>query len=94
MSRPLKIHELKSWPHLFAPIAFGQKQHELRHADRNFQVGDHIWLREYDPKTEKYLGREILAKITYITDSNNPCALSDNGLNDGFCILSIEVVLQ
>lgn len=85
----ITLHELKSWPHLFGAILNGDKRHELRHADRSFRVGDLIQLREYQPETQLYTGRELTVRITYITDSGNPCALSDNGLNSGFCILSI-----
>jgi hypothetical protein len=39
---------------------------------------------------ELYTGREATAQITYITSAGAPCALSDQALNQEFCILSIQ----
>ncbi len=88
----MTVHVLKSWPKQFEAALSGAKRHELRNADRNFEVGDHIQLREYDPETKKYSGRNLFAAILYITDVNNQCALSPEGLNSGYCILSIAVL--
>lgn len=85
----MKTHELKSWPHLFESIRIGEKLHELRRDDRNFQVDDTLRLREFIPENATYTGREQEAIITYITSAENPCALSDKGLAEGYCILSI-----
>jgi hypothetical protein len=85
--------KLKSWPQFFNEILEGNKKHELRRStDRCFEVGMHYLLQEYDPQSMEYTGREQEVKITYITDSNVPCALSDDALNSDYCILSIEVV--
>jgi hypothetical protein len=54
-----KIHDLKSWPEFFGPVLEGRKTFELRKNDRNFMVGDILWLREWEPRTAKYSGREI-----------------------------------
>jgi hypothetical protein len=84
------VHRVKSWPHLFATAISGERKHELRRAtDRDYGVGDVLVLCEFDPETGAYSGREHAAVITYITSSENPCALSDAGLTPGFCILTI-----
>jgi hypothetical protein len=59
-------HELKTWPEHFAPVLCGEKKAELRKDDRNFQVGDELILREYEPTKHAYTGRAVIAKITHI----------------------------
>jgi hypothetical protein len=86
-------HRVKSWPHLFASALAGQKKHELRRvSDRDYQVGDFLLLQEFDPTTQRYSGRELRVRITYITSADFPCALSESALNPEFCILSIDKV--
>ena len=84
-------HKLKSWPQFFEPILRGEKAHELRRSDdRDFRAGDILHLQEFDPITSRYTGRELRAKITYITSAKNPCALSENSLHPDYCILSVR----
>lgn len=87
-------HELKSWPESFIANRFGQKKHELRFKDRDFQVGDSLCLREYDPITKEYTGRTDLYTVTYINSFENQCAAWDAAVDDRYCILSIERVLH
>ena len=42
-------HELKTWPDSFQALIDGTKTHELRPADRSFEVGDILFLREFSP---------------------------------------------
>lgn len=91
--RPPLVHELKCWPQFFQAIANGQKRHDLRRAtDREFRVGDRMRLREFDPDTEQYTGREQTVTITFMTSADQPCALSKGVLHPEFCILSIAPV--
>lgn len=62
----MKIHELKSWPQFFVKVITGEKTFEVRLNDRDFQVGDFLFLREWDPETKRYSGRLQYARITYI----------------------------
>lgn len=64
-------HELKSWVGLFEPLATGAKTHDVRVMDRDFQVGDVCWVREYEPIAKKYTGRSLFYEITYITSSKH-----------------------
>ena len=59
-------HELKSWPKFFQAIFNGDKTFEVRVNDRNFREQDSILLREYNPETGMYSGRELFLKITYL----------------------------
>lgn len=88
----VRTHELKSWPRFFRPIVAGERTHELRRNDRDYQVGDRVLLREYDPDSQRYTGSFCEAAITSMTSRDVPCAVSDEGLNRDFCILSVRVV--
>lgn len=87
-------HELKSWPRFFNPIVSGDRRHELRRNDRNYRVGDVVVLREFDESLGRYTGRKCTAVVTSITSHDEPCAVSAEGLNPDFCILTIRVVTQ
>lgn len=59
-------HELKCWPEFFQAIIDGRKPFELRRADRGYAVGHTLWLREWEPGSREYTGRELRRKITYM----------------------------
>ena len=60
-------HELKTWPCYFELLSNGTKRFEIREDDRRFGVGDLLLLREWDRETELYSGREMKARVTYLT---------------------------
>ena len=58
--------EKKVWPEYFEAIITGKKTFELRLADWKCKAGDILILKEWDPKTQKYSGRELEKEITYV----------------------------
>lgn len=64
------IHDLKTWPAFFRAVWDGRKTFDIRINDRDFEVGDTLVLREYDPETNTYSGRSIIRRVTYVTDWN------------------------
>ncbi|AEG42307.1 RNA-binding protein [Bdellovibrio phage phi1402] len=44
-----QVHELKIWPEFYFRVANGTKTFEYRENDRNFQSGDRVVLKEWDP---------------------------------------------
>lgn len=58
--------EKKVWPEYFKKIKSGDKTFELRLADWKCKIGDVLVLKEWDPKTKEYTGREIEKKVTYV----------------------------
>jgi Domain of unknown function (DUF3850) len=64
-------HELKTHPQYFQAVLDGKKTFEVRLNDRNYQVGDELLLKEYDPITKEYTGKvSKLYEITYILDDS------------------------
>lgn len=61
-------HLLKCVPPFFADVLYGVKTFEIRKNDRDYQLGDFLFLREYISTTNKYTNRLCLAKIIYITN--------------------------
>lgn len=43
-------HELKIWPQFYRRVADGSKTFEIRNNDREFQNGDFVTLREFNPE--------------------------------------------
>lgn len=76
MTRAPIEHELKTWPEYFQAIVEGRKPFEYRLNDRDFQVGDTLFLREFVPPTDPenlqdiayYTGRTLRRVVTYILD--------------------------
>jgi len=78
------IHELKSWPDPFQALMDGTKRAEVRAMDRDFAVGDLLYLREWNPVEEAYTGRHIFRQVTHITHPG------EYNLPDGLGVLSVR----
>lgn len=59
-------YEKKVWPKYFQKIFEGKKTFELRLADWECKEGDELLLREWDPETKEYTGREIRKDVMYV----------------------------
>lgn len=63
--------EKKTWPRYFKAVLSGEKSFEVRLADWDCKKGDTLVLREWDPKTKKYTGREIGKKVSFVLKSKD-----------------------
>lgn len=81
----MKTHELKTWPEFFSAVMRGRKKFEVRKNDRNFQEGDQLLLREYDPETKQYLGSQLVVDVGYILP------LKYLGEKSDFVVMGIEI---
>ena len=100
--RARKTHELRCWPTFFNYTFHGFKKFELRRNDRDFQVGDHLLLKEWDPDmtlhagdstAKRYTGREVLVRVDYIMPAAVLDAMVDRGSYPlGFVIMSTSHV--
>ena len=78
------IHELKTYPEPFNAVLCGRKTAEFRKDDRNFEVGDSVRLREWDPANERYTGFELTKEISDIRRG------PDFDIPEGFAMLSLS----
>lgn len=60
-----KVIDLKIEPKYFEAQEKGNKNFEIRKNDRGYQVGDLLFLHEYE--NNQYTGRLLVRKVTYIT---------------------------
>ena len=58
--------EKKAWPEYFEEILKGDKTFELRLNDFEINKGDTLLLKEWDPETKEYTGREVEKKVGYV----------------------------
>jgi hypothetical protein len=78
------VHYLKTIQPFFSEVKSGTKTFELRRNDRDFQVGDEVYLQEYDLDNNSFSGQEVRAKITYV--------LKDwTGLEGDFCVFAFVI---
>ena len=61
-------HFLKIQPQYFEEVRNGNKSFEIRKNDRDFKVGDTLYLQEYNPLAQEYTGEVVKREITYITN--------------------------
>lgn len=73
------IHELKILPEHFIPVRDGLKLAELRKNDRNYQVGDILFLCEWDGL---YTGYSCEREVIHVADVS--------AYLPGFVLLSIK----
>ena len=62
----MKKIEKKVWPEYFREIADGKKTFELRLNDFEVSEGDVLVLREWDPKTKDYTGRQVERTVGFV----------------------------
>lgn len=79
----MKVHEVKTLPIYFWPQVVGLKNFEIRKKDREYQEGDILKQREWDPTKGEYTGAVIEREITYILDDPNYC-------KEGFAVLGLR----
>ncbi len=81
------VHNLKIWPEHFRPVVQGLKPWEIRKNDRDYQVGDGLCLREFNPQAglgvNQYTGEKVYRRIVHIVHGPAP------GLEKGYCIMTL-----
>lgn len=60
------IVKKKVLPEYFKEVKNGNKTFELRLSDWQIKEGDTLELKEYDPYTQSYTGREITKKVGFV----------------------------
>jgi len=80
----MKEHHLKILPKYFGAVENGTKNFEVRFNDRDFEVGDILYLEEFDT-SNAYTGLYIRAKIGYVLND-------ENFLKEGYVILGFTKI--
>jgi len=62
----MSIIKKKIWPEYFEAVASGKKKYELFLNDFEINEGDTLMLEEWNPKRQKYTGRRMEKKVTYV----------------------------
>lgn len=62
----MKTIEKKVWPEYFQQILDGKKTFEVRLNDFEINEGDTLILKEWDPATKDYTGRELSRVVGYV----------------------------
>jgi uncharacterized protein DUF3850 len=82
----------KAWPKFFQAILDGDKTFDMRLADFNCKVGDTLILKEWDPKTKSFTGRQIKKQVTYVLKTKDipPFFTQEEIDKFGFQIISFK----
>ena len=80
------IHTLKCWPAYFNRLGTNEKTFEVRRNDRDFQAGDVLDIREYDPTTlgGAYTGRTLSRRVSYVLHGGQ------FGIKRGYVVMALE----
>jgi len=64
----MTVHDLKIYPEYWEDIATGKKTFEVRKNDRDYQVGDLLLLRKFDPAKNNYVNfnEVMVCDVTYV----------------------------
>lgn len=82
-----QIHELKTCPEYWEAVKQGEKLFEVRKNDRNYKVGDWLFLACYNLKTKEYEGRGMIkCEVTYLLPGGS------FGVDKAFCVMGIKVL--
>ena len=85
------IIEKKVWPEYFQKILDGKKNNELRLADFECHEGDTLVLKEWNPETKKYTGRQIEKEVSSVGKTKGIKFWSQEEINRyGFQIISFK----
>lgn len=88
-------HDLKCNILFYEDVESGQKPFEVRANDRDYKVGDHLWLREGDlhPVSNadydwRYTGKTCVKEVTYVLTN-----AMFYGVRKGYVVLGLKQVI-
>jgi len=85
--------EKKCWPKEFKQVMDGEKTFDMRLDDFECRRGDILVLKEWDPETEEYTGREIEKRISYVLHSKEAKFWKEKEKQEkGFVVMALREV--
>lgn len=84
--------EKKAWPEYFEKVLSGEKTFDLRLADFDCAEGDELILKEWDPITKGYTGREVRKRVGFVlgfSADNDPFNSEKDVKRFGYQIISL-----
>lgn len=82
-------HVLKCINPYFSDVLNLEKTFEVRMNDRNFLVGDIVFLMEYDVVLKEFSGRFVILEIDYLFNAPEVVLLPK-----GFCVFSFSILFS
>lgn len=83
--------EKKIWPEYFEKVKSGEKNFELRLADWECKAGDVLVLREWNPETKEYTGRQTEKVVGYVLKTKDVKLFSDEDvLKYGYQVIGFK----
>ena len=83
--------EKKIWPKYFEKIFNGEKDFEVRLNDYEYNIGDVLLLREWNPESKTYTGKSIEKTIKYIAKTKDMKYWTEEEIQkNGFVILGLK----
>lgn len=80
----MQIHTIKCQQPYFNEVWLGHKKFELRRNDRNYQLGDLVYLQEWNEEKKEYNRYMIKCRITSLLENYA-------GLENNFCIFGFDI---
>ncbi|OMC79582.1 hypothetical protein BK125_04695 [Paenibacillus odorifer] len=80
-------HHVKIFPHYYEDVRSGIKKFEIRKDDRDYRVGDELYLNEFDPELNDTTGRYLSTRIIYLVGDPQYC-------KKGYVVLGIDEVQE
>ncbi len=88
----MAIIKKKIWKAYFDKVASGKKRFEIRLADFKVNEGDELVLEEWDEKKNRYTGRRVTTKVSYVTKTKDcPFWEKEDIEKYGYQIIQIEI---
>lgn len=85
-----QLHFLRTYQNVYLEMELGAKLFDIRKNDRDFRVGDYLYLKETREIDDKYTGNEMIFSVSYILAA---CSYASYGLQEGYCAMSLVKLL-
>jgi len=89
-TREPHTHVLKAHPLPFHDLEIGFLDFTIRHNDRDFQIGDRLVIREWNPQAREFTGAEVVRYVKFLVGRNTYDGVSDHLLQTDVVVLGLS----